>query len=73
MPRIARMVVKGEPAVCHVVSRTALEGFVLGNVEKEYLVNLIKRLSLVYLTEVLRFCAMGSHSSLGQDEARGGV
>ena len=36
MPRIARLVVvKGEPAVYHVVSRTALDGFVLGDVEKE--------------------------------------
>ena len=66
MPRIARMVVNGEPAVYHVVSRTALKGFVLGNAEKEYLVNLIKRLSLVYFTEVLGFCVMGSHPPFGQ-------
>ncbi len=33
MPRIARLVVKGEPAVYHVVTRTALDGFVLGDVE----------------------------------------
>ena len=30
MPRIARLIVKGEPAVYHVVSRAALDGFVLG-------------------------------------------
>jgi hypothetical protein len=36
MPRIARSKVKGEPAVYHVISRTALEGFVLGDDEKEY-------------------------------------
>ncbi len=53
MPRIARLVVKGEPAVYHVVSRTALDGFVLVDIEKEYLLNLIKRLSLVHFTEVL--------------------
>ena len=35
MPPIARLVVKGEPAVYHVVSQTALDGFVLGDVEKE--------------------------------------
>ena len=29
MPRIARLVVKGEPAVYHVMSRTARDGFVL--------------------------------------------
>ncbi len=35
MPRIARLIVKGEPTVYHVMSRTALDGFVLGNIEKE--------------------------------------
>ncbi len=52
-PRIARLIVKGEPAVYHVVSRTALDGFVLGDVEKEYLLDHIKRLSSVYFAEVL--------------------
>ena len=37
MPRIARMKMKGDPAVYHVISRTALEGFVLGDVEKDFL------------------------------------
>ncbi len=41
------MVVKGEPAVYHVVSRTALDGFVLDDVEKDYLLDLIRRLSSV--------------------------
>ena len=49
-------VVKGEPTVYHVISRTALDGFVMGDVEKEYLVNHIKRLSRVYFAEVLGFC-----------------
>ncbi len=49
----------GEPAVYHVLSRTALDGFVLGDVEKEYLLTLIQRLSAVYFTEVLGFCLMG--------------
>jgi len=61
MPRIARLVVKGEPAVYHVISRTALDGFVMGDVEKEYLLNLIRRLSLVYFAEILGFCLMGTH------------
>ena len=64
MPRIARLKVKGEPAVYHVISRTALDGFVLGDVEKEYLLNLIRRLSKVYFTEVLGFCLMGNHFHL---------
>ena len=64
MPRIARLVVKGEPAVYHVISRTALDGFVLGDVEKEHLLGLIRRLSAVYFSEVLGFCVMGNHFHL---------
>ncbi len=64
MPRIARLVVRGEPAVYHVMSRTALDGFVMGDIEKEYLINLIKRLSEIYFSEVLGFCLMGNHFHL---------
>jgi putative transposase len=64
MPRIARIVIKDEPAVYHVMSRTALDGYVLGDVEKEHLVELIKRLSQVYFAEVLGFCIMGNHFHL---------
>lgn len=64
MPRIARLKVKGETAVYHIMSRTALDGFVLGDVEKEFLLNLIKRLSKVYFTDVLGFCIMGNHFHL---------
>jgi len=62
MPRIARLIVKGEPTVYHVISRTALDGFVLGDIEKEYFLNLIRRLSKVYFAEVLGFCLMGTIS-----------
>jgi putative transposase len=61
MPRLARMIVTGEPTVYHVMSRTVLDGFVLGDIEKEYLLKLIKHLSAVYFTEVLGFCLMGNH------------
>ena len=64
MPRIQRMKMKGEPAVYHVMSRTALDGFVLRHVEKEFMVNHIKRLSRVYFAEVLGFCIMGNHFHL---------
>jgi len=64
MPRIARLVVKGEPTVYHVISRTTLDGFVLGDIEKDYLLKLIKRLSSVYFSEVLGFCVMGNHFHL---------
>ena len=64
MPRIARLKIKGEPSVYHVISRTALDGFVLGDMEKEFLINLIKRLSKVYFAEVLGFCLMSNHFHL---------
>ena len=64
MPRIARLVVKGETTVYHVMSRTALDGFVLGDIEKEYLLGLIRTLSRVYFAEVLGFCVMGNHFHL---------
>ena len=64
MPRIARLKVKGEPAVYHVMTRTALDGFVLGDVEKDFLFDLIKRLSSIYFTEVFGFCIMGNHFHL---------
>jgi hypothetical protein len=34
MPRKPRLVVEGEAAVYHVMSRTALDGFVLGDAEE---------------------------------------
>jgi len=64
MPRIARLKMKGEPAIYHVMSRTALDGFVLEDMEKEYLLKLIKRLSRVYFAEVMGFCLMGNHFHL---------
>jgi len=64
MPRIARLIVKEEEAVYHVMSRTALEGYVIGDVEKDFLLNLIKRLSNIYFSEVIGFCLMGNHFHL---------
>lgn len=61
MPRIARLVVKGEPAVYHVISRSALDGYSLGDGEKEYLVALMKRLASVYFAEVFGYCVLGNH------------
>lgn len=55
---------RGEPAVYHVISRTTLEGFVLGDVEKDHLLGVIKRMSGFYFAEVLGFCLMGNHFHL---------
>jgi putative transposase len=80
MARIARLKVKGEPAVYHVISRTTLEGFVLGDVEKDHLLALMKRLSDFYFAEVLGFSILGNHfhilvrmhpeSSYSEDDVR---
>jgi len=45
MPRILRIIIKDEPAVYHIISRTALDGLVIGDVENEFLASLIMRLS----------------------------
>jgi REP element-mobilizing transposase RayT len=55
------MLVSDEKAVYHVMSRTALDGFPLGDVEKEFMLGLIKRCSGLYFTEILGFCLMGNH------------
>jgi len=62
MPRISRMVIDDETAVYHVMSRTALGGFVIGDIEKDFMLNLIERYSALYFVEILGFCLMGNHS-----------
>jgi len=64
MPRIPRMIISGEPTAYHIMSRTALDGFVMGDMEKEFLFKLIKRMSEVYFVEVLGYCIMGNHFHL---------
>jgi hypothetical protein len=64
MARVARLLRTEEQTVYHVMSRTALDGFPLGKVEKDYLVNIIKQLSRLYFTEIIGHCIMGSHFHL---------
>ena len=61
MPRIPRMVINDETTVYHVMSRTALDGFPLGDIEKDFMLDLIKRYSVLYFVEILGFCLMGNH------------
>jgi len=58
------MIISGEQAVYHVMSRTALPALPLGDVEKDFLLKLIKRMSKLYFTEILGFCLMGNHFHL---------
>ena len=59
MPRIPRMVIDNETTVYHVMSRTALDGFPLGDIEKDFMIDLIKRYSGLYFVEILGVCIMG--------------
>jgi REP element-mobilizing transposase RayT len=58
------MIIADEKAVYHVMSRTALDGFPLKDVEKDFMLDLIKKFSSLYFTEILGFCLMGNHFHL---------
>ena len=64
MPRTQRMIINDETAVYHVMSRAALDGFPLGDVEKDFMLDLIRQYSALYLVEILGFCLMGNHFHL---------
>ncbi|MFC1886023.1 transposase [Thermodesulfobacteriota bacterium] len=64
MARIPRMVITGEQTVYHVMSRTALDGFPFGDVEKDYFFKVVKQLSKIYFTEIIGICCMGNHFHL---------
>jgi hypothetical protein len=61
MPRTQRLKISDETAVYHVMSRTALDGFPLGDVEKDFMLDLIRRYAALYLVEISGFCLMGNH------------
>ena len=61
MPRTQRLIINDETAVYHVMSRTALDGFPLADIEKDFMLDLIRRYSALYLVEILGFCLMGNH------------
>ena len=64
MPRTSRLIISDEKAIYHVMSRTALDGLPLKDVEKDFMLALIKRFSALYFTEILGFCLMGNHFHL---------
>jgi hypothetical protein len=41
MPRTQRLIINDESTVYHVMSRTALDGFPLGDIEKDFMLNLL--------------------------------
>jgi REP element-mobilizing transposase RayT len=58
------MVINEETTVYHVMSRTALDGFPLGDIEKDCMIDLIKSYSSLYFVEILGVCIMGNHFHL---------
>lgn len=64
MSRIARFVRNDQPTVYHVISRSALPGLPIKPGDKDYLLNLIRRLSSLYVVDVLGFALMDNHFHL---------
>lgn len=64
MARIPRIMIVGEPTAYHIMSRTALEGYPIDDVDKDYFVEQVAKLSKLFFVEVLGFCAMGNHFHL---------
>ena len=58
MPRFARIVIDDEKTVYHIISRTALAGLPFVDSEKEFFVDLVKRLAEIYFAEILGYCVM---------------
>jgi putative transposase len=56
MPSVSRMIVHNRTAIYHIMSRTALDGFPLEAFEKDFLLDLIKRMSALFFTEFYGFC-----------------
>ncbi len=64
MPRGPRLLLEDRPTVYHVISRTALPGFPMGAVEKDYLLSCIKHYAAIFFVEVMGFSLMGNHFHL---------
>ncbi len=64
MSRIQRMIIPDEKTVYHILSRTALDGLPFRDIEKDKMVEIIRRFSRVYFTEIMGFCIMDNHFHL---------
>lgn len=73
---VSPLLCSGEPRICgpevcmahclttRLMSRTALDGFPFGDVEKDHFIKVLKRLNKVYFTEIMGICMMGNHFHL---------
>ena len=64
MPRTRRMIIRNEPGVYHVISRTALSGLPFKDVDKDKLLSIIRGYSKLFFVEVLGFSLMSNHFHL---------
>ena len=64
MPRTQRLKINDGTTVYHVMSRTALDGFPMGDIEKDLMLDLMRKYSKLYLAEILGYCIMGNHFHL---------
>ncbi len=64
MARTRRLKAKGDVAYYHVISRTVGGEFLLGDVEKEKLLSVIKQFSSLYFVSVIGYCIMDNHFHL---------
>ena len=60
-PVLPRIMITGEPTAYHIMSRTALDGYPIDDVDKDFFVSLVVKLSKLYFVEVLGFCIMDNH------------
>jgi len=51
----------GETTIYHVISRTALDGFPFGEIEKEEFVKIIKQFSSIYFVDIIGYSVLDNH------------
>ena len=61
MPRTTRLIVPESKTAYHVISRTALDGFPFGDIEKDQFVKILKRFSKVYFAEITGYTILDNH------------
>jgi REP element-mobilizing transposase RayT len=61
MPRIPRSAIKAPGQCYHVYSRIAGQQFLLGDLEKQYLLDRTRELSNLFFVKVFGFCIMSNH------------
>jgi putative transposase len=64
MARIPRIMLIGEPTAYHIMSRSALDGYPIDDVDKDFFVEQVVKLSKLFFVEILGFCCMGNHFHL---------